>query len=370
MKKDYYQILGVSRNATVEEIKKAYRRLAFQYHPDRNPNDPEAEQKFKEIGEAYQVLSDPQKRAAYDKYGHEGLNNFGYTNFRSSYDIFEEFFSSFNDIFDDFFGFGSRGRSRQRPQRGADLRYDLTISFELAAKGGDVEIEIPKQEDCDACNGSGVEPGNSLEICPYCGGKGQVYQQHGFFRISSTCPQCGGSGSINKNPCKKCKGQGRILKNKKIKINIPPGVESGTRLRLRGEGEDGSFGGPPGDLYVVLNVEPHKIFKRKGQDLIVPVEISFVQAALGAKIEVPTLDGSVLVEIPKGTQPGEILRIKGQGLPSIDRNKRGDLLIEVIVKTPTNLSKKQIELLKEFEKLDKQKTKNKIKNFFKKAMGG
>ncbi len=371
MKRDYYEILGVSRTATTEEIKKAYRKLAFQYHPDRNPDDPEAEQKFKEVSEAYQVLSDPQKRSTYDRFGHEGLNNFGYNNFRSSEDIFEEFFSSFNDMFDDFFGFGGRRRSgTNRARRGSDLRYDLTISFEQAALGAQVEIEIPKEEDCPECSGSGIEPGHSAETCSYCGGRGQVFQRHGFFRISTTCPQCGGMGRINRHPCKRCRGEGRIINNKKITVNIPPGVDNGTRLRLRGEGEGGSFGGPSGDLYVVLSVEPHDTFKRQGQDLIVPIEISFVQAALGAKIEIPTLEEPVKVEIPKGTQPGEVLRIKGLGIPYVGQKKRGDLLVEVNIKTPTNLSKKQIELLKEFERLEKKKPRNKVKDFFKRAMGG
>jgi molecular chaperone DnaJ len=371
MKRDYYEILGISRNATQEEIKKAYRKLAFKYHPDRNPDDPEAEQKFKEIGEAYQVLSDPQKRAAYDQFGHEGLNNFGFNNFRSSEDIFEEFFSSFNDMFEDLFGFGGRRRSnRNRPTKGADLRYDLTISFEQAVKGCEIEIEIPREEDCPECSGTGVEPGYSPEVCSYCGGRGQVFQKHGFFRISTTCPQCGGMGKINRHPCRKCKGEGRITLYKKISVNIPPGVDNGTKLRLRGEGEGGNFGGPAGDLYVVINVEPHKTFKRQGQDLIIPVEISFVQAALGDKIEIPTLDEPVTLEIPKGTQPGEVLCLKGLGVPYIGQKKRGDLLVKINIKTPTNLSKKQEELLREFEKLEKKKPKNKVKNFFKRAMGG
>ena len=371
MKRDYYEVLQVSRTATQEEIKKAYRKLAFQYHPDRNPNDPGAEQKFKEIGEAYQVLSDPQKRATYDRFGHEGLNNSGYSNFRSSEDIFDEFFSSFNDVFDDLFGFGGRRKSgRTRPTRGADLRYDLKISFEQAVKGCEVEIEIPAEEDCPDCGGTGVEPGYSSETCTYCGGRGQVFQKHGFFRISTACPQCGGMGRINRHPCKRCRGEGRIISHKKVTVHIPPGVDNGTRLRLRGEGEGGNFGGPAGDLYVVLEVEPHKRFKRKGQDLIVSVDISFVQAALGDKIEIPTLDEPVTLEIPKGTQPGEVLRLKGLGIPYIGHKKRGDLLVEVNIKTPTHLSKKQEELLREFERLEKKKTKSKVKDFFKKAMGG
>lgn len=367
-KRDYYEVLGVSREAGEEEIKKAYRKMAFQYHPDRNPNDSEAEQKFKEASEAYEVLGDPQKRATYDRFGHEGMNGAGFQNFGSSEDIFD----AFSDIFDNFFGFrGSQGGGRRgrRPQAGADLRYNLTISFEEAVKGTDVDLQIPKEENCEECQGSGVEPGHSPETCKHCGGQGQIFQRQGFFRISTPCPICRGSGQMISHPCKKCKGQGRITETKTVSVHIPPGVDSGNRLRLQGEGEAGAFGGPHGDLYVVINVEPHSLFDRQGQDLIVPVDIGVTQAALGDKIEVPTLDEPVNLDIPKGTQSGQTFRLKGLGVPYLNSNKKGNLIVQIKVKTPTHLTKKQEDLLREFDRLEAQKPQKKVRNFFKKAMG-
>lgn len=361
-KRDYYEVLGVSRDASEEEIKKAYRKLAFKYHPDRNPDDPEAEAKFKEAAEAYEVLRDPQKRAQYDRFGHVGVNGSGFEGFSSAEDIF----STFSDIFSEFFGFGSSG-SRARP--GADLRYNLKVSFREAAKGTEVELNLPKRDRCDRCAGSGAEPGSSVETCRHCGGRGQVYRSQGFFRVSMPCPVCNGRGEVIVEPCRKCRGRGIVNITKKINVRVPAGVDNGTRLRIRGEGEPGEFGGPPGDLYVVIYVEEDEVFRRQGQDLIVSQEISFVQAALGCKLEVPTLDDPIEIQIPKGTQSGKVLKIKGMGLPALNSPYRGDLLVEITVKTPTNLTKRQIELLKEFEAIEKEKKKSKVKSFFKKVMG-
>ncbi|WP_028574799.1 molecular chaperone DnaJ [Desulfonatronovibrio hydrogenovorans] len=363
-KRDYYEILGVSRQADDEEIKKAYRKLAFKYHPDRNPDDPHAETMFKEAAEAYEVLRDPDKRRRYDHLGHAGLNNNGFEGFNSTEDIF----SSFSDIFGEFFGFGTR-QSGPRPRSGADLRYNLNISFRDAAKGTEVDLELPKKTICERCSGDGSEPGYSVETCAHCQGAGQVYRSQGFFRVSMPCSVCRGQGTIIPHPCAECRGRGVVTVNKKIKVRIPAGVDNGSRLRLRAEGEPGEHGGPPGDLYVVLYVDEDKIFKRQGQDLITNVEISFVQAALGAKIEVPTLDEPVPMEIPKGTQSGKVLQLKGLGLPHPGSHHKGDLLVQVHVQTPTRISKKQAELLREFERLENQKTGQKVKSFFKKVMG-
>jgi len=349
--KDYYKILGVSRNATEEEIKKAYRKLAMQYHPDRNPGDKEAEEKFKLASEAYEVLRDPQKREIYDHYGIEGLKGTGFTGFRG----FEDIFSTFSDIFEDFFGFGTSTRRRTRPRQGADLRYDLKISFYDAAFGKETEIEIPKNVTCDTCNGTGIKPGTRPVVCPLCKGRGQVTRSQGFFTISTTCSQCHGEGQYIPHPCKDCRGTGKVKKKKKIQISIPPGVDSGSKLRIRGEGEEGERGGPPGDLYVFIYVEPHEFFTREGDDLICQVPISFPQAALGAEIEVPTLDGKRTLTIPRGIESGEFLKIKGEGFPKLKGSGRGDLIVQILVKTPKNLTKRQEELLREFEEITKKR---------------
>lgn len=349
--KDYYKILGVSRNATEEEIKKAYRKLAMQYHPDRNPGDKEAEEKFKLASEAYEVLRDPQKREIYDHYGIEGLKGTGFTGFRG----FEDIFSTFSDIFEDFFGFGTSTRRRTRPRQGADLRYDLKISFYDAAFGKETEIEIPKNVTCDTCNGTGIKPGTRPVVCPLCKGRGQVTRSQGFFTISTTCGQCHGEGQYIPHPCKDCRGTGKVKKKKKIQISIPPGVDSGSKLRIRGEGEEGERGGPPGDLYVFIYVEPHEFFTREGDDIICQVPISFPQAALGAEIEVPTLDGKRTLTIPRGIESGEFLKIKGEGFPKLKGSGRGDLIVQVLVKTPKNLTKRQEELLREFEEITKKR---------------
>ena len=345
-RRDYYDVLGVNRNASAEEIKKCYRALALKYHPDRNPGNREAEDRFKEAAEAYEALRDPEKRQIYDQYGHEGLQGTGFRGFRG----FDDIFSSFSDIFEGFFGGGFRSRTRAR--QGAGLEYELKIGFLEAAFGHDTEIEVPRLEPCDRCNGSGMEPGYERETCRTCGGRGQVTRAQGFFRISTTCRDCDGTGQINRHPCGQCKGFGRVKARRKIKVRIPPGVDTGMRLRLGGEGELGLNGGPPGDLYVGISVEPHEFFERDGDDVICHVPISFAQAALGTTVELPTLEGSEKVPVARGTQPGHMLRLPGKGVPRLRGRGRGDQVIIVDVQTPTGLSTRQEELLREFARLE------------------
>ena len=347
-KRDYYEVLGVNRNASDEEIKKRYRSLALKYHPDRNPGDREAENRFKEAAEAYEVLRDPDKRQIYDQFGHEGLQGTGFQGFRG----FDDIFSSFGDIFDGFFGGGFRARTRIH--RGPDLQHDLKVSFLDAAFGQEREIEVPRSERCYRCDGSGVEPGHEKEICRTCNGRGQVSRSQGFFRISTTCPDCHGTGDIVTHPCTECKGVGRVQEFRKIKVKVPPGINTGMRLKLRGEGELSPNGGPPGDLYVDVYVEPHEYFDREGDDVICRVPVSFVQASLGAKLEVPTIDGSEKVALGMGTQPGNMLRLHGKGIPRLRGTGRGDQIIIFDVQTPTNLSQKQKELLREFAQIENQ----------------
>ncbi len=348
MKSDYYKILGVDRTASSDEIKRSYRKLAMQYHPDRNPDNKEAEEKFKEAAEAYEVLSDAEKRDIYNRFGHEGLSGTGYRGFSG----FEDIFSSFGDIFEDIFGFGtSRGRSRTSARQGADLRYDLTISFMDAAFGTTTEVELEKFVTCDQCGGSGAASGTEPELCPTCQGRGQVTQRSGFFSISTTCPNCRGEGRIIRNPCGSCRGTGKARERKVVELKIPPGVEMGSRLRLRGEGEAGEFGGPHGDLYVFINVTPHEFFERRDDDILCKIPISITQAALGATVEVPTLNGNEKIKIPKGTQYGKIFRLKGKGFQHLRGFGKGDQIVQTLVEVPTDLSKKEEKLLKELAKL-------------------
>lgn len=347
-KKDYYDILNVDRTASDEEIKKSYRTIAMQCHPDRNPGNKKAEEQFKEAAEAYEVLSDKQKREIYDHYGHEGLNSTGFQGFRG----FDDIFSHFSSIFEDTFGYGNaRGRSRSSGSAGSDLRYDLKISFMDAAFGLTTKIDLEKSAVCHQCEGSGAAPGSSPEICRACKGRGQVIQSSGFFTISSTCPHCNGYGKTISKPCDNCRGMGKEQVTKTVQLKIPAGVETGSRLRLRGEGEAGYHGGPDGDLYVFIYVEEHEFFTRAGDDIICRVPISFANAALGGTIEVPTLEGKDKLKIPRGTQNGKTLRLKGKGIPHVRGFGRGDQIVEVFVQIPTNLSKKQEDLLAEFEKL-------------------
>jgi molecular chaperone DnaJ len=361
--KDYYKNHGISRDATEDQIKKSYRKIAMQHHPDRNPGNKEAEEKFKIASEAYEVLRDPEKREIYDRYGLEGLKGTGFTGFRG----FEDIFSTFGDIFEDFFGFGTTGRRRTRAHPGADLRYDLKISFYDAAFGKEMEIELPKNVACEVCGGTGAKPGTYPTHCPNCKGTGQVTRSQGFFTISTTCGQCRGEGNIIPHPCKECRGHGKVRKTRKIQIKIPPGVDTGSKLRIRAEGEEGERGGPPGDLFVFIYVEAHDFFSREGDDILCQIPISFPQAALGTEIEVPTLSGKKNLTIPRGTESGEILRLKGEGFTKTRGYGRGDQVVQIIVKTPKNLTKRQEEILWEFEGLSKKRDKgeNGWKGYFK-----
>src|SRR5216684_1416436 len=343
---DYYELLGVSRTASVEEIKAAYRKAALKWHPDRNPeNKAEAETKFRESTEAYSALSDPQKRQIYDTYGHAGLSGAGGVDFSGTV------FQDFQDILGDFFGFedifsGRRG-GRSRSQRGSDLRYDMTLAFEEAAAGVNTKIKIPRQEFCGACNGTGAKAGTGVVACQTCGGRGQLAYQQGFFTITRTCPACQGAGQIIKERCPDCRGQGRIERHKTIDLRIPAGVDSGTRLRVPGEGEAGANGGPSGDLYVVLDVKEHVYFERRGADLYCTIPVSVAQAALGAELSVPGLSGEEKLKIPEGTQSGAVFRIKGHGLPDPRGGGKGDLYYHVRVMTPSKLTREQRKIMEQ-----------------------
>ncbi len=362
-KRDYYEILGVSRSANESELKSAYRQQALKYHPDRNPGDKQAEERFKESAEAYEVLRDPKKRQIYDQFGHQGLEGAGFSGFGG----FEDIFSSFGGIFEEFFGFGGGGRSRSRSQRGNDLRYDMQIGFMEAAFGTEKPITVEKMARCEGCSGSGSETGSRPESCKQCGGSGQVTRTQGFFSVRTTCPVCRGNGQVITRPCPKCRGAGQVMEERKVTVRIPAGVDSGSRLRLSGEGEPGVFGGPPGDLYVFIQVASHDFFERNNTDVVCQVPLSFVQATLGAEITVPTLNGQRLLTIPKGTQYGDLFRFEGEGVPSLRNGRRGDQIIQAVIKTPASLSKKQETLLREFEKLEAGKLSNKLKSILKSA---
>ena len=348
-KRDYYEILGVNRTATEAEIKKAYRKLAVQHHPDKNPDDHTAEDKFKEAAEAYSVLSDAQKRAAYDRFGHAGVGA------GAGGAGFDPGFSNIEDIFDMFgFGdmFGGRSSRRSTVQRGSDLRYDLEITLEEAATGKDEKLNIPRLETCEECSGSGAEPGTQPEACITCGGSGQTRYQQGFFSVMRTCPNCQGKGRIIRNPCKSCRGQGRTEKERNLELKIPAGVETGSRLRVQGEGEAGVNGGPSGDLYVVIHVKQHENFERQGANLYSAVPVTFAQAALGAEIKVKTLEGEEDLKIPAGTQTGTVFRLKSHGMPNLSGRGRGDLFVAVSLVTPKTLTKEQRKVLEQLAQIE------------------
>lgn len=344
-KRDYYEILGVGRNASEQELKSSYRKLALKYHPDRNPGDKEAEERFKEAAEAYSVLTDSDKRRAYDTYGHAGVSSAAQPDFNS------DAFADFSDIFGDFFGFGDLfgggGRRRNRAQRGDDVRYDLEIPFESSIRGFEAEIQVPRAEPCGDCKGTGAEGEDGWTTCSVCHGRGEVYYQQGFLSIRKTCGQCGGRGKLLRRPCKKCKGEAYIQVNKKLKVKIPAGVDSGMKLRVGGEGQPGANGGPAGDLYVFLSVEPHPVFERREYDLHCTIPVNMAQAALGTELRVETFEGPETLKAPEGIQSGDTLRLRGRGVPYVNGNGRGDLVVRVEVRTPSKLSRDQRKLFEQ-----------------------
>jgi len=365
MKIDYYEMLGVARGCDDKTLKAAFRKLAMQYHPDRNPNDKDAEKKFKEIGEAYEVLRDPQKRAAYDRFGHAAFENSGGRNpFSGGFSSSGGFADIFEDIFGEMMGGGRRRRSDGR-EHGADLSYNMEISLEESFNGKTAQIRVPSSVTCDACEGSGAKKGSSPVTCKTCNGSGRVRTAQGFFSIERTCPTCNGRGEIISDPCPKCHGQGRVEEDRSLTVNIPAGIEDGTRIRLAGEGEAGMRGGPSGDLYIFLSIRPHEFFQRDGSDLYCRVPISMTTAALGGQFEVSTLDGTkTRVKVPEGTQNGKQFRLKGKGMPVLRQQSFGDLYIQISIETPQSLTKKQRELLEEFEKQSSQENSPQSHGFF------
>ena len=349
-KRDYYEVLGVAKTATEVEIKSAYRKLAMKFHPDKNPGDHTAEDKFKEAAEAYAILAEPEKRAMYDRFGHAGVTSTPGGFDPSVFTGFEDILGNLGDIF----GFGDLfggGRRRNGPQRGGHLRYDLEISFEESARGVETTIQIPRQESCDTCHGTGAAPGSNPTTCPQCRGQGQIRTQQGFFTVARTCPQCRGAGRIITKPCTTCHGAGRVTRERKIKVKIPPGIATGQQLRVQGEGEGGSAGGPPGDLFVAVQVQEHEFFRRDGVNLFCEIPVNFTTLALGGEIHVRTLDGKETVKIPEGTQTGTTLRLRGKGMPDVSGRGRGDLFATVQVLTPRKLSREQRHLLNELAKV-------------------
>jgi molecular chaperone DnaJ len=366
-KPDFYETLGVSRSADEKELKSAFRKLAMQYHPDRNPGDQEAERKFKEIGEAYEFLKDPQKRAAYDRFGHAAFEQGG-----GGPGGMGGGMGGFSDIFEDIFGEMMGGRSRRSGgrERGADLRYNMEISLEEAFSGKTAQIRVPTSITCDACSGSGAKPGSKPTVCATCGGNGRVRAAQGFFSIERTCPTCHGRGQTISDPCGKCGGQGRVVEERSLSVNIPAGIEDGTRIRLSGEGEAGLRGGPSGDLYIFLSVKPHAFFQREGADLFCTVPISMTTAALGGKFEISTMDGTKSrVTVAEGTQQGREMRLRGKGMPLLRSSQFGDLYVRIAIETPQNLSKRQRELLTEFQALSSQENNPESAGFFSRMKG-
>jgi molecular chaperone DnaJ len=369
-KRDYYEVLGVGRHASEEEVKRAYRKLAVKFHPDKNPDDPHAEEKFKELGEAYDVLMDADKRAAYDRFGHAAFAQGGgfRGGFHDPFDIFREVFGGGGvggGIFETFFGgIGARGEDRQR---GSDLRYDMQITLEEAAFGTEKEIEVRKPDTCDKCQGTGAEPGSRTINCPSCGGRGQVISSRGFFQVSQTCPRCRGVGHIIEKPCRDCDGEGRVEKPNRIKLKIPAGIADGSRLRSARNGEAGIRGGPQGDLYVVVHVKEHEIFQREEDNLYCDVPVAFSLAALGGEVPVPTLEGKANLKVPAGTQSGQVFKLRGKGIVHVNEREHGDLLVRAIVEVPTRLNAEQRAKLEEFANLCGEENAPLRKSFFERA---